>query len=112
MRAERSRRSRLRRARSASSQASRSPVQAIRAGAPYTASQWASRPIRRSACARSLSWGGSAGERAAAVMSLLHSAQLNGHEPYTYLKDVLTRLPTIKDYEIESLLPHLWVAQS
>ncbi len=28
-------------------------------------------------------------ERAAAVMSLLQSAKLNGHDPYAYLKDVL-----------------------
>ena len=35
-----------------------------------------------------------AGKRAAAVMSLVHSAKLNGHDPYGYLKDVLARLPT------------------
>ncbi len=35
-----------------------------------------------------------AGERAAVVMSLLQSVKLNGHEPWAYLKDVLTRLPT------------------
>ena len=37
---------------------------------------------------------GRAGKRAAAVMSLIQSARLNGHEPYRYLKDVLERLPT------------------
>ncbi len=35
-----------------------------------------------------------AGKRAAAVMTLIQSAKLNGHDPYAYLKDVLTRLPT------------------
>jgi transposase len=35
-----------------------------------------------------------AGKRAAAVMNLVHSARLNGHDPYTYLKDVLERLST------------------
>ncbi len=35
-----------------------------------------------------------AGQRAAAVMSLIQSARMNGHDPYAYLKDVLTRLPT------------------
>lgn len=34
------------------------------------------------------------GQRAAAVMTLIQSAKLNGHDPYAYLKDVLTRLPT------------------
>ena len=49
-----------------------------------------------------------AGQRAAAVMSLIQSAKLNGHDPYAYLKDVLTRLPTHKNSQIEELLPHRW----
>ena len=49
-----------------------------------------------------------AGQRAAAVMSLIQSAKLNGHDPYAYLKDVLTRLPTHKNNLIEELLPHRW----
>ncbi len=35
-----------------------------------------------------------AGQRAAVVMSLVQSAKLNGHDPWAYLKDVLTKLPT------------------
>ena len=42
-------------------------------------------------------------------MSLVRSAQLNGHDPYAYLKDVLTRLPTQRDSAISELLPHRWV---
>jgi transposase len=49
-----------------------------------------------------------AGQRAAAVMSLIQSAKLNGHDPYAYLKDVLTRLPTHKASRIGELLPHQW----
>lgn len=49
-----------------------------------------------------------AGERAAVVMSLLQSAKLNGHEPWAYLKDVLTRLPMQLNSRIEELLPHKW----
>ena len=49
-----------------------------------------------------------AGERAAAVMSLLQSAKLHGHDPWAYLKDVLTRLPTQLNSRIEELLPHRW----
>ena len=48
------------------------------------------------------------GERAAVVMSLLQSAKLNGHEPWAYLKDVLTRLPTQLNSRIGELLPHRW----
>lgn len=49
-----------------------------------------------------------AGERAAVVMSLLQSAKLHGHDPWAYLKDVLTRLPTQINSRIEELLPHAW----
>ena len=49
-----------------------------------------------------------AGKRAAAVMSLIQSARMNGHEPHAYLKDVLTRLPTHKASRIRELLPHRW----
>ena len=49
-----------------------------------------------------------AGQRAAVVMSLVVSAKLNGHDPWAYLKDVLTRLPTQPNGRIDELLPHLW----
>jgi len=49
-----------------------------------------------------------AGKRAAAIMSLIHSAKLNGHEPHAYLKDVLQRLPTQPASRIGELLPHRW----
>ena len=49
-----------------------------------------------------------AGERAAMIMSLLQSAKLNGHDPWAYLKDVLTRLPTQLNSRIDELLPHRW----
>ena len=47
-----------------------------------------------------------AGQRAAAIMSLIQSALLNGHEPFAYLKDVLERLPTQPYSRIGELLPH------
>lgn len=50
-----------------------------------------------------------AGQRAAAAMSLIQSARLNGHDPYRYLRDVLERLPTQPASRIEELLPHCWV---
>jgi transposase len=48
------------------------------------------------------------GQRAAAVMSLIQSARLNGHDPYAYLRDVLGRLPTQPNSRIDELLPHRW----
>ena len=44
----------------------------------------------------------------AAIMGLIQSARLNGHDPYDYLKDVLARLPTQRAIEIDELLPHIW----
>jgi hypothetical protein len=44
--------------------------------------------------------------RVAAIMSLVRSAQLNGHDPYVYLKDVCTRLQTRRASAIDELLPH------
>ena len=49
-----------------------------------------------------------AGERAAMIISLLQSAKLHGRDPWAYLKDVLTRLPTLPNSRIEELLPHRW----
>lgn len=51
-----------------------------------------------------------AGERAAAIISLLATAKANGHNPHAWLSDVLTRLPTTKDRDIDTLLPHTWRA--
>lgn len=72
---------------------------------------WVENQIRPIALGRS-NWlfAGSlrAGQRAAAIMSLVHSARLNGHDPYAYLRDVLERLPTQPASRIGELLPHRW----
>ncbi|CAI8933953.1 hypothetical protein EMIT053CA3_60111 [Pseudomonas donghuensis] len=53
------------------------------------------------------------GKRVAAIMSLIQSGRLNGHEPYAYLKDVLTRVPTservksVTFYRINGCRPNL-----
>lgn len=48
------------------------------------------------------------GQRAAVIMSLIQSAKLNGLDAFAYLSDVLRRLPTHKDKDIDELLPHVW----
>lgn len=45
---------------------------------------------------------------AAAIMSFIQMAKLNGHDPYAYPKDVLRRLPTQKNNAIGEPLPHNW----
>ncbi len=47
-----------------------------------------------------------AGKCSATVMSLVQSARLCGDDPCVYLKDVLTRLPTQSERDIDELLPH------
>jgi len=74
---------------------------------------WVENQIRPIAIGRS-NWlfAGSlrAGKRAAAIMSLVHSARLNGHDPYVYLRDVLERLPAQPASRVGELLPHRWKA--
>ena len=45
-------------------------------------------------------------------MSLIQSAKLNDHDPFLYLKDVLSRLPTQLNSRIGELLPHRWKPES
>jgi transposase len=46
-----------------------------------------------------------AGQRAAAIQTLLGTAKLNGLDPATWLRDTLEKLPTCLNSEIDSLLP-------
>lgn len=46
------------------------------------------------------------GKRAAALISLIQSAKLNGHDPYACSKKVLTRRPTERASAITALLTH------
>ena len=50
-----------------------------------------------------------AGQRAANIMTLIATAKANGHDPFAYLRDVLTRLPTQLNNRIGELLPNSWV---
>lgn len=47
-------------------------------------------------------------QRAAVVMSLVQCARMHGHDPWAYLKDVLSRLPGHLNSRIDKLLPHRW----
>ena len=72
---------------------------------------WVENQIRPIALGRS-NWlfAGSlrAGKRAAAAMSLIHSARINGLDPYAYMRDVLERLPLQQASRIDELLRHRW----
>jgi hypothetical protein len=49
-----------------------------------------------------------AGERNAVDYTLVENCRMHGIEPYTYLKDVLERLPTTTNQTIEELTPLNW----
>jgi transposase len=49
-----------------------------------------------------------AGLRMASILSLLETAKLNGHDPYLWLRDVLTRLPSWPNSRINELLPYAY----
>lgn len=44
-------------------------------------------------------------------MSLIHSAKLNGLDPFPYVRDVLERLPAQSASRIAELLLHRWQAR-
>jgi transposase len=88
----------------------------------YTASGWldidnneAENTHRHIALGRKnwLHCGSDRGGRAAAIhFSLLASCKRHGHDPWVYLRDVLTRLPAMlpgaSEEDLLPLLPHLW----
>lgn len=74
---------------------------------------WIERALRPVAVGRH-AWlfaGSERGGRAAATFySLIETAKLNGVEPFAYLKDVLTRLPSHPINRVAELLPFHWKA--
>jgi len=51
-----------------------------------------------------------AGQRSAIIYSIIESCRRHGIEPYTYIRDVLTRLPTMTNHQIKDIVPKAWVA--
>lgn len=54
----------------------------------------------------------SGAERAATYYSLIDTCKLNGIDPFAYLQDVLSRLPSHPVNRLDELLPHTWAFQS
>ena len=51
-----------------------------------------------------------AGERGAIIYSIIESCRRHGIEPYTYLHDVLTRLPSMTNRQIKDIVPKAWAS--
>ena len=47
-------------------------------------------------------------KRAAVLYSIIETCKLNGINPYFYLKDVLTKLPSTLMKDLKQLLPYHW----
>ena len=81
-------------------------------GAVPIDNNWVENQIRPWALGRS-NWlfAGSlrSGQRAANIMSLIQSAKINGLDPQAYLRDVMDRLPTIRQSRLHELMPHNWM---
>ena len=90
------------------------PTRFLEDGAVPIDNNWVENQIRPIAIGRN-NWlfagSLSAGQQAAAVMSLIHSAKLNGHDAYAYIKDILARLPSQPASRIGEHLPHRWTLQ-
>ena len=50
-----------------------------------------------------------AGWRSAVIYSIIESCRSRDIDPHAYLKDVLTRLPTMTNWEVEGITPRAWV---
>ena len=51
-----------------------------------------------------------AGERSAIIYSIIGSRRRHGVEPYSYLDDVLSRLPSMTNRQIKDIVPKAWAA--
>ncbi|MGD0816134.1 MAG: transposase domain-containing protein [Verrucomicrobiota bacterium] len=49
-----------------------------------------------------------AGQRSAVLYTLIENCKRHGVEPYSYLKDVLERLPNTTNQEVGQLTPLNW----
>jgi transposase len=49
-----------------------------------------------------------AGERSAIIFTVIESCRRRGIDPYTYLRDVLTRLPHMTNRQIPEVTPQAW----
>jgi len=49
-----------------------------------------------------------AGQRSAVLYTIVESCRRRGVEPYAYLRDVLTRLPHLTNWQIKDITPKAW----
>jgi hypothetical protein len=49
-----------------------------------------------------------AGQRGAILYTIIESCRRRGIDPHAYLRDILTRLPTATNWQVQDLTPEAW----
>lgn len=49
-----------------------------------------------------------AGQRSAIIYTIIENCRLQGIDPYAYLRDVLTRLPSLTNQQLDGVTPEAW----
>jgi hypothetical protein len=49
-----------------------------------------------------------AGERSAILYTVIECCRRRGLDPFTYLRDLFTRLPTATNWQVKDLTPAAW----
>ena len=52
------------------------------------------------------------GQRSAILYTIIESCRCRGIDPYAYLRDVLTRLPSMTNWQIKHVTPAAWAKSS
>jgi hypothetical protein len=52
-----------------------------------------------------------AGERSAILYTIVENCRRRGIDPFAYLKDVFTRLPTMTNWQVKDITPKAWAKQ-
>jgi hypothetical protein len=53
-----------------------------------------------------------AGHRSAILYTIIESCRARGLDPYAYLRDVLTRLPSMTNWQVKQVTPEAWAKTS
>ncbi|MGC2579714.1 MAG: transposase domain-containing protein [Terrimicrobiaceae bacterium] len=53
-----------------------------------------------------------AGQRSAILYTIIESFRCRGIDPYAYLRDVLTRLPSMTNWQVKHVTPEAWAKTS
>jgi len=50
-----------------------------------------------------------AGERSAVLYTIIESCRRRGIDPFAYLREVFTRLPSMTNWQVKDITPEAWV---